>query len=83
VNNGVNQWLRQHCVRHPRISGGAVVLLRYINMWLRKNKQRPCSFREFEAVLAGEGLKIVAVNGTLLIPGMGLKVDAVATGVVG
>jgi hypothetical protein len=72
---GASFWLHQNCARHPSISGGVVVLLRYLNAWLAERKQGSCTLEEFEIVLADVNLSIVNVAGTLLVPGLGLKED--------
>jgi hypothetical protein len=73
--NSALVWLGKNCVRHPRISGGVVVLLRYLNAWLSNQRQHECSLAEFESILKDKGLHIVIVSGTLLVPGMGLAED--------
>jgi len=68
-------WLNEHCVRHPRISGGVVVMLRYLNAWLRSQKKGECSLDEFKSMLERDGLRVIDVEGTLLVAGLGLKDD--------
>jgi hypothetical protein len=71
----IGVWVREHCVRHPRISGGVVVMLRHLNDFLRKGNYPPCSLDEFRALLGHNSLRVIEVRGTLLVAGMGLKED--------
>jgi hypothetical protein len=68
-------WLSQNCIRNPRISGGVVVLLRHMNVWLRGQGQPECSLEELTGVLEDKGFRVIEVAGTLLVPGMGLAED--------
>lgn len=72
---GFNLWIAGECVRHPRIWGGVVVLRRRFNAWLRKRKQEPCDLEGFTGLLEDEGLRVIEVCGTKLVPGLGLKSD--------
>jgi hypothetical protein len=71
----IDGWLKANCVRHPDISGGVVVLLRYMNASLAKQHHKGCSLDQFKSLLERKGLKVVEVSGTLLVLGAGLKWD--------
>lgn len=73
---GVTFWLSRHCGRHPRVSGGVVVLLRHLNAWLRGQGLRECSRDEFKNILADAGLSVIEVAGVLFVPGLGLAEDS-------
>ena len=68
-------WLSKNCVRHPRISGGVVVLLRHLNTSLHEQGHRGCRLDEFTAILTDGGLRVIEVAGALLVPGLGLAED--------
>jgi hypothetical protein len=73
--NAAMFWLNKNCVRHPRISGGVAVLLRYLNEWLREHGQDQCSHDEFVTLLEAQQLEVIAVSGISLVVGFGLKHD--------
>jgi hypothetical protein len=75
MSRGVHQWLKQACVRQPRISGGFAMLLLEFNEWLWKYEQERCAPEQFRAMLAAEGFGVIEVHGTLLVPGLGLEED--------
>lgn len=72
----INAWLGKNCVRHPRMSGGVVVLLRHLNRWQLARNRRTYSLGEFKKALESDGLHVIEVCGILLVPGLGLKEDA-------
>lgn len=72
---GIKLWIAEECVRHWRISGGVAVLRRRFNAWLWKRRQEPCELDDFTDLLEDEGLKVIEVSGTLLVPGLGLESD--------
>jgi hypothetical protein len=72
---GATYWLSQNCVRHSRISGGVVVLLRRMNVWLREQHQSECELSELIVILSERHLPVREVAGVLLVPGLALKQD--------
>lgn len=71
----IEVWLNKNCVRHPRISGGVVVLLRNFNRSQLAQHGRTYSLGEFKKFLEENGLQVIKEAGTLLVPGLALAED--------
>jgi hypothetical protein len=71
----IGVWVRDNCERHPRIAGGVVVILRHMNAWLTEHGHRTYSLDDFKSALEKNGLPVIEVAGTLLVPGLGFKED--------
>ena len=72
---GIKIWLMERCVRHPRLSGGVVVLLKDYNRWLERHNQDHCEMAEFRELLGDEGVTVIEVFGTPLAEGLGFQKD--------
>jgi hypothetical protein len=76
LNCSLDAWIAERCVRQPRISGGLAALCKDFNRWRHKHRLDECGAEEFRQLFDDD---VIEVEGVLLVPGLGLKIDWIST----
>ena len=69
------KWLAQSCAEHPRCSGGLNVLHRAYSDWELAHDGVPCPRDVFIVLLMERKFRLIDVQGTALVAGLGLCQD--------